>query len=157
MYHIQEFFDDFTAKWDNWEKKFFTCSLLALGITLVIFSVFSLVSCAKSTPMAASPTIREFLKDYDKPVVIKFYAKWCSTCKVYEPAFMKVQSEMSGSVDFISLNIDDTKNKKLIKEFKISRIPDTVFVSKDRETINKKLGPLSYRTLKEATENLKAL
>ena len=99
-------------------------------------------------PVNAGEALDEFLKGSKKPAVLKFYADWCASCKEYAPAYDKVSKELGSTVDFYKIDIDQKKYKKLIKEIKISRIPDTIFVSEDRNNVTRQIGPLTTKELK---------
>lgn len=131
---------------------------------LSLLLVFSLVSCNDSklseesagqakTALSAKSPLGQFLSSSDKPAVLKFYAEWCSTCKKYEPTFKKVAGNMQESVDFYEVDVDDNQYKELLKQLKISRIPETVFVNKDRTNITKKLGSIPRVKLEKLIEN----
>lgn len=120
---------------------------------LSLLLVFSLVSCNETktseanseqaqTSLSQESALGQFLASSDKSAVIKFHAEWCSTCKKYKPTFDRVSSEMADQVDFFEIDVDDSKYKELLKQLKISRIPETVFINKERTTVTKKLGSI---------------
>ena len=117
-----------------------------LLLTLII-CLLTACSVAEQ-PVNAGEALDEFLKASHKPAVLKFYADWCASCKEYAPTYDKVKAEFSSSVDFYSIDIDQKKYKKLLKEIKISRIPDTIFVSDDRNNVSRQIGPIDYQKLK---------
>ena len=113
---------------------------LLFGLLLV------LSGCAQQLP-SEMPALKSFLKESNKPAVIKFYADWCKTCKSYAPTFEKVAEDLSNTVDFFSVDVDDKASKALVKEFKIAQIPVTLIASQDRLKVLKQYGPLSYNKL----------
>ena len=116
-------------------------------ILLVCF--FALLGCNGSQAPSAggSSAVNDFLSESNKPAVLKFYAEWCSSCKQYAPAFEQVKTTLSDKADFYEIDVDESQYRALVKELKISRIPETVFVSKDRTNLSKRLGPMSVSTL----------
>ena len=134
-------------------------------LSLLVLVLFSFAACNKDTvsqepnsqteaatqaDVSADLTpIEQLLASSDKPAVVKFYAEWCSTCKNYEPRFQEVKAEMGEEVDFISVDVDEKQYKPLLKQLKISRIPETAFISTDRKNITKKLGSISSSKLKK--------
>lgn len=127
---------------------------------LLVLAVFLLTSCnggtgkEKQNTESSSP-VRAFLETSSKPAVLKFYADWCSSCKQYAPAYEEVKLTMGNKVDFFEIDVDESKYKGLVRELKISRIPETAFVNLDRNRITKTLGPISVDKLtKQVTELL---
>ena len=114
---------------------------------LLVLLVFGLGSCTaqtgSGTQTVVGPELSKFLSQSQKPAVIKFYADWCSSCKEFQPSFLKVSKSMSSQVDFYELDIDKKANKALVKELKIARIPETIFVNKERTSLTRKLGVMS--------------
>lgn len=123
--------------------------------SLAFILLFALASCNESSEMTktsegeaaqsvleVNSPLGQFLASSSKPAVVKFYAEWCSTCKQYSPSFEKVKAEMSEAVDFYEVDVDDSNYKALLKQLKISRIPETVFINKDRTNVTKKLGAI---------------
>ena len=101
--------------------------------------------------------ITELIGDSSKASIIKFYAEWCATCKEYAPIFDKVAAEYQDEINFYSIDIEDSKNKSLVRELKVARLPETAFISADRQNITKALGPLSEEELISSINKLKAL
>ena len=127
-------------------------------LSLVLFTVLLLTGCNQQQTGSVSEgaTLKTFLASSSKPVVLKFYASWCSSCKQYAPAFKEVQESQSEIVDFFEIDVDSDQSKALIKELKISRIPETILITADRATITRKLGALSVNELTSLVEELKA-
>lgn len=126
---------------------------MVLGL-LCGLCLFVTAGCQSSETASGGSAIKAFLKDSNKPAVLKFYADWCVTCKAYAPTFDRVKKEFEGSVDFYSVNIDLPSYKDLLREYKISHIPVTLFVSQDRETVVKQAAPIGYEALKEKVQAL---
>lgn len=127
---------------------------------LVVPLLIMFASCDKpgadTSAKNSGAALKSFLESSNKPAVLKFYASWCGSCKHYVPAYEEVKKSMSGTVDFYEIDVDASATKSVVKELRVSRIPETVFVSKDRATINRKLGPLSAADLSAEVNKLKA-
>ena len=89
-----------------------------------------------------------------KTAVIKFYADWCGTCREYAPEFNHTKQTLKDSeVEFYEINVDKKEYSALIKELKVGLIPITYFVSKDRKTIENRIGFINATQLTEKTKN----
>ncbi len=93
--------------------------------------------------------LESLLESSSKPAVIKFYATWCSSCKDYAPSYNAVKNKLSSEVDFFEIDIDKKDSKKLVRELRISRIPETIFVTKNRKNVSRELGAISAESLKK--------
>lgn len=129
--------------------------IMYMRFYLSLIAFICLVSGCTAEQSSTSPdAVNDFLQGSNKAAIIKFYAPWCATCNEYAPEFAKAQEAFGDKVDFYSVDIDQKPNKRLIKEFKISRIPVTIFVSKDRTQIEREMGPLSFNELKAKVNGL---
>lgn len=126
-------------------------------LSLVLFTILILAGCdQKASSIPTDEALKTFLAGSSKPAVIKFHASWCASCKQYAPAFNEVKLAKSALVDFFEVDVDSAKTKALVREMKISRIPETAFVSADRSNITKRLGPISVKDLTKLVDELKA-
>lgn len=124
---------------------------------LMIFTACDKPNASIAASNNSSSALKTFLQSSTKPVVLKFYASWCGSCRQYAAAYEEVKKSMSETVDFREINVSASANKALVKELRVSRIPETIFVSKDRANITRKLGPLSVKELSSDINKLKSL
>lgn len=120
-------------------------------LSVLLVCLLTLAGCngSQEASVTGSSAVNEFLTESSKPAVIKFYATWCSSCKQYAPAFEQVKTTLSNKADFFEVDVDESQYKALVKELKVSRIPETVLVTKDRTGINKVLGAISVSRLSQ--------
>ncbi|MDA0771651.1 MAG: thioredoxin domain-containing protein [Cyanobacteria bacterium] len=126
-------------------------------LSVLTLLAFLVTGCNQTSETSSSnvSAVSEFLASSSKPAVLKFYASWCSSCKQYAPAFEEVKLSMGDKVDFFEIDVDESKYKGMVKELKISRIPETAFVNTERNRISKILGPIRVSQLeKHVTELL---
>lgn len=61
-----------------------------------------------------------------KMSVIDFSAAWCGPCKMIAPVLEEVAEEMSNSVDFYNIDVDE--NAELAQKFGVTSIPALVIL-----------------------------
>lgn len=82
----------------------------------------------------------------NKLVVVDFWAEWCGPCKVMEPIISRVSTELSGSVAFGAVNVDE--NESLAMSKAIMSIPTMIVYSRGLEA-ERLIGSRSADKLKQ--------
>ncbi len=89
-----------------------------------------------------------------RPLVVEFWAPWCTPCKIMAPALEKAAHDHTGSVDLLRINAD--KDQQLMKDFNIMGIP-TILVLAGGVVRSRHTGMLNASQLevlfKAAAEN----
>ena len=73
----------------------------------------------------------------DKPVLVDFWAEWCTPCKAIAPALEQISDELSGKVTIAKLDIDE--NPETATKFGVMSIP-TMILFKNGERAATKIG-----------------
>ena len=60
----------------------------------------------------------------DKPVLVDFWAPWCTPCRMMAPILDELAVEMAGVVKIAKLNTEDGDNNILAAEYQIQSIPN---------------------------------
>ena len=74
---------------------------------------------------------KEVLEE-EKPVLIDFWADWCSPCKMMAPVVEEISKSMSDTVKVCKVNIDE--NEELAEEYSIMSIPTFIVIKNGKET-----------------------
>ena len=77
-------------------------------------------------------------KEDERPVVLLFYADWCSSCRRFAPSFKVVKNRIgTHRCRFVEVNVD--KHDGLSRHFNIRLIP-TVYIYDKKYNYKKKLN-----------------
>lgn len=75
-----------------------------------------------------------------RPTVIDFYAPWCVPCKQLNTVLDKQKQEYGDKINFMTINVDDPANDKLIDQYEVSPIPTVVFLSPTGDVVSFVIG-----------------
>ncbi len=82
----------------------------------------------------------------DTPVLLDFWAEWCTPCKMIAPLLEQAATEYEGRLSVVKINIDENPNTP--QKFGIRSIP-TLMLFKNGEVQAQKLGAMSKGQLDE--------
>ena len=91
------------------------------------------------------------LENYEKevvnaklPVIIDFFADWCSPCQMMKPVFEEVSQKFEGKLNFLKL--DTQAEEGLAAKFNIQGIPSLLLL-KDEKEIGRIVGFIDAESL----------
>lgn len=76
----------------------------------------------------------------DIPVLVDFWAEWCSPCKALAPALHEMAGEAAGKFKIAKVNVDD--NSGIANAHNVMNIP-TMIIFKGGEEIERLVGLMS--------------
>lgn len=85
-----------------------------------------------------------------KPVLVDFYAEWCSPCKMMKPTLLDVAERIGDQAKIVQVNIDI--EKELAKRFHIQSVP-TLIIFKDGNQRWRQSGIISAHALTTVLKN----
>ena len=90
-----------------------------------------------STIAVTDDTFDAEIKKSDIPVVVDFWAEWCSPCKQIGPALEELATEYSGKVKIAKVDVDSNPNSAAAMG--VRGIP-ALFIIKDGQVVSNRAG-----------------
>ena len=91
----------------------------------------------------------ELLKG-DKPLLVDFWAPWCSYCRRINPAYEKVAAQFADQVEVVKINIDDEGQLANLEQIEV--IP-TLVLYKGGKAVDSIVAPESKASIDELILN----
>jgi thiol-disulfide isomerase/thioredoxin len=88
------------------------------------------------------------------PTVLEFYADWCTTCQSMAPDTRSLQKEFGDRVNFVMLDVDNSKWLPELRRFQVDGIPHFVFLNPQQAVKGEAIGFIPKEVM---VENLQAL
>jgi thiol-disulfide isomerase/thioredoxin len=126
---------------------------IALSVALVL-GLRTQTTSATISELEVQSTPLEVALSNGKPSLVEFYANWCTVCQKMAPDIAQLEQEYANKVNFVMLNVDNTKWLPEMLKYRVDGIPHFVFLSQDGETIAQAIGE-QPRTI--MANNLEAL
>lgn len=107
---------------------------IALGSTVAAVGLFlsrRLEFGVSLKDLSAAAVPYEVALSNGMPTVVEFYADWCEVCRELAPDIYKVEQQYKDRVNFVMLNVDNTKWEQELDEFGVEGIPHFAFLDKD--------------------------
>ncbi|KJJ68622.1 TlpA disulfide reductase family protein [Clostridium sp. FS41] len=116
---------------------------------------------------------------FGKPIVLNFWASWCSPCKSEMPEFNEVYKDLGEDITFVMVNLVDGQREtketgtqyiteqgfsfpvyfdteqEAANAYGIRSIPTTVFIDKDGYIVTGAQGTIDAETLKKGIDLIK--
>jgi thioredoxin reductase (NADPH) len=80
----------------------------------------------------------EELRTSTMPLVVDFYATWCSPCKRIAPRLESTAALLAGKVKFLKVNVD--KCSDLTSNYNIRAMPTVLFFNQEGTIVDRKVG-----------------
>ena len=90
-------------------------------------------------------TFQEIIKG-EIPVLVDFYAEWCSPCKTMNPILKSIKKHFGDKLKIIKINVDN--NQQVANKFQVKGIP-TFILFQNNEILWKKSGVINESSFVE--------
>ncbi len=129
--------------------------LVAVALSVALFLGLRTDSSAVSLTTLAEKSIPlEVAMSNGKPTLMEFYANWCSSCQAMAPDIAQLEKQYDKSVNFVMLNVDNTKWLPEILQYRVDGIPHFVFSGSGGKEVAQTVGKQPYTIM---SSNLEAL
>jgi thioredoxin 1 len=81
------------------------------------------------------------------PVIVDFWAPWCTPCKMVAPTLEKLAAEYAGKLLVAKVNVDD--DQKYAQQYGVQGIPTMLFIS-NGNIVHQQVGALPENMLRQA-------
>jgi thioredoxin 1 len=107
---------------------------------------------AGPAPTVTDASFDEEVRGATEPVLVDFWAEWCSPCKMIAPILAEISTEYAGRLRIVKLNVDE--NPDTTRRFEVMSIP-TLILFKDGEPHTRLVGAKGKaQLLEELAEHL---
>ena len=86
-----------------------------------------------------SANFREEVVSSDVPVLLDFWAPWCSPCKMMTPVLEEMSEQYGEQIKFCKVNIDEVPMTDIPEDFRVQAVPTLILVA-DGAVANKEVG-----------------
>ena len=116
-------------------------AIAAIILTTALFFGFQTQQSSTSLDAvaAAALPIDEAIAN-DKPTVIEFYADWCTSCQSMAADNFSLEQEYSDRLNFVMLNVDNTKWLPEVTKYRVDGIPRFIFLDRANQLIGDNTG-----------------
>lgn len=90
-------------------------------------------------------TFQEIINQ-DKPVLVDFFATWCSPCKMMSPILEDVKNRVGENANIIKIDVD--KNPQAASTYQVRGVP-TLILFKNGKPLWRKSGVVSANELEK--------
>ncbi len=119
----------------------FVIAMVAIALTVALFlGLRTQTSEATLVKLDEASTPLELALSNGKPTLMEFYADWCTVCQKMAPDMQQLETQYADKVNFVMLNVDNTKWLPEMLKYRVDGIPHFVFLGKDGEAIAQAIG-----------------
>lgn len=125
----------------RWKNLLIT--LVGIILSIAIFLGFRTDLTSTTLPeLAETSTPIDFALENGKPTLIEFYANWCTSCQAMAEDMAQLRQQYEDRVNFVMLNVDNSKWLPEILKYRVDGIPHFVFLNSQGSAIAQTIGEM---------------
>ncbi|KAB8321133.1 thiol:disulfide interchange protein [Tolypothrix campylonemoides VB511288] len=128
---------------------------IALSVALVL-GLRTQTTSATLAQLGEQSTPIDVALTNSKPSLMEFYADWCTVCQKMAPDIAQLEQQYAGKVNFVMLNVDNTKWLPEMLKYRVDGIPHFVYLNKNGEPVAQAIGDQPRTILSSNVEALVA-
>lgn len=133
----------------------FLIALVAIALAVALFFGLQTKTDSMSLDTQADQSMPlEVALINGKPTLMEFYANWCTSCQAMAKDLAELKQQYGTSVNFVMLNVDNTKWLPEILNYRVDGIPHFVFLGQDGKAVAQTIGEQPHKIMEA---NLDAL
>jgi thiol:disulfide interchange protein len=130
-----------------------------IGVIALLAVLIFLGGCLENNTIPTEEKIQwkgyeegmDIAKEQKKPVLIDFYADWCSPCKKMDENTYSDARVVEKSNEFVCVKVNTAKRGDLASEYNVMYIPTTLFLNYTGKELHKVVG---YKNSEDFLEDM---
>ena len=116
-------------------------AVVAVGLSIALFLGLQTETSSFSLEAQAENSIAlDTALSNGKPTLIEFYADWCTSCQTMSQDLGELKQEYGKKVNFVMLNVDNTKWLPEVLRYRVDGIPHFIFLGGDGQELAQAIG-----------------
>ncbi|UKO97625.1 thioredoxin family protein [Nostoc sp. UHCC 0870] len=133
----------------------FLIAIVAIALSVALFlGLRTETNSASLVNLEEASIPLEVATTNGKPSIVEFYANWCTVCQKMAPDIAELEQQYTGKVNFVMLNVDNTKWLPEMLKYRVDGIPHFVFLNNTGESVAQAIGDQPHTVM---ASNLEAL
>ncbi|MDX2228938.1 MAG: thioredoxin family protein [Leptolyngbyaceae cyanobacterium bins.349] len=121
----------------------FVIAVVAIALsTAIFFGLNTKTAPGLLSAMAEAAVPYEVALTNGKPTLMEFYANWCTSCQAMAPDLAAMKQQYGDRVNFVMLNVDNSKWLPEVLHYRVDGIPHLVFLDAKGTAIAEAIGEL---------------
>jgi thiol-disulfide isomerase/thioredoxin len=137
----------------RWKNLLIT--VVAIILSVAIFLGFRTDLTSTTLPeLAETATPIDVALENGKPTLIEFYANWCTSCQAMAGDMAQLRQQYEDRVNFVMLNVDNSKWLPEVLEYRVDGIPHFVFLDGQATAIAETIGEIPQQVMAANLDSL---